>query len=174
MTYIFISYARENEAYANKLGDFLMTAGFDIWLDDRTDETVNLVEVVQKSAAVLFLMTTKGGESRWMQRELAAAVQKSKPYYPLLLEGRPWTLLRGTPFTDVHEEKMPPQPFVEQLAQHLPQKPAKGVNLAPRKGSPIIPNGVDRSVTTMARPEGFKELADLLLRSKLDREEKKP
>lgn len=171
MTYIFISYHLENETYAQKLGDFLMSEGFDIWLDDRTDESVNLVDCVQNSAAVLFLMTTKGGESRWMQRELAAAVQKSKPYYPLLLEGRPWTLLRGTPFTDLHDGSLPSSAFIDQLAVHIPQKPARGVNRAPQKEVLFPPTPEDASVTTMARPDGFKELADLLIRSKLDKKD---
>lgn len=171
MTYIFISYNRENEIYAQKLGSFLMDEGFDIWLDDRTEESFNIVDCVQNSAAVLFLMTSKGAESRWVQRELAAAVQKSKPYYPLLLEGRPWTLLRGTPFTDLHDGRLPSAAFINQLVIHVPQKPSRGVNLAPQKEVifPRMPE--DSSVTTMARPDGFRELADLLIRSKLDKKD---
>ncbi len=163
MTYIFVSYCSDDTAYATQLAEHLMTNGFDVWLDDRSDENINLVEKVQQSAAVLFIMTTKGGESKWVQRELAAAVQRSKPYYPLLLEGRPWILLRGAPFTDVKNAVLPSEEFLKNLVLHLPQKLVKGVNRAPQKHEALpIPNA---SVTTMARPEGFKELALLFAKS---------
>lgn len=168
MSYIFISYSHDNETYAADLASHLMMLGFDVWFDDRNDETTNIVEVVQNSAAVLFVMSSKGGESRWVQRELAAAVQKSKPYYPLLLEGRPWTLLRGSPYTDVKDGKLPGKELTEKLANHLSKKPSRGVNRAPQQGAFSAED--NPSVTTMARPSGFRELAILLKGS----QDKKP
>ena len=122
--HVFISYAREDQAYARELAADLRSRGFGVWMDDRIDfgdrwwQTI--VQATRTSAAVIVVMTPAAEKSEWVERELMLALNEGKPVFPLLLRGKCFPILLNKQFANVSGGQMPPASFYERLARVVP------------------------------------------------------
>jgi acyl carrier protein len=126
--HVFISYSREDRAYARELADDLRRCGFEPWIDDRIDygdrwwRTV--VRAIHDCACFVVVMTPDSDESEWVEREVHVALRREKPLFPLLLRGEEFALLITRQYTDVTSGQMPPQDFYERLGRVVFPEPA--------------------------------------------------
>jgi nucleotide-binding universal stress UspA family protein len=122
--HVFISYGREDQAYARDLAADLRAHGLGAWMDDRIDfgdrwwQTI--VQAVRASAAVIVVMTPAAEQSEWVERELMLALNEGKPIFPLLLRGKCFPILLNKQFANVSGGQMPPDSFYERLARIVP------------------------------------------------------
>jgi formylglycine-generating enzyme required for sulfatase activity len=125
--HVFISYAREDQAYARKLADGLRQRGFEIWMDDRIDFGDawwrEIVAAMRASAAVVVVMTPDSEGSEWVEREILLAQREKKPTFPLLLRGQENPLLITIQYADVTHGQLPSDSFYARLAQVAPPRP---------------------------------------------------
>ena len=126
--HVFISYAREDQAYARELAADLRTHGLGVWMDDRIDfgdrwwQTI--VQAVRASAAVIVVMTPVAEQSEWVEKEILLAQREGKPIFPLLLRGQGFPLLITVQYANVTHGQMPPDSFYERLARAIPPNTA--------------------------------------------------
>ncbi len=135
MSHVFISYSRQDQAYARKLADHLLESGYDVWIDDRIDYGdrwwKTIVEAIQGCAAFVVIMTPDAEESEWVEREVLVAQRERKPIFPLLRRGRALTLLITAPFADVTDGSLPPPDFYDRLKPILTPRVGTGRSVVP-------------------------------------------
>lgn len=120
MGHIFISYSHQNTDYANQLTETLRASGFNVWIDTRLNYGSQWPRELQTQLdtcdVFILIMTAHSFESDWVQNELLRAKRKSKPVFPLLLEGdEPWLSVESTQFYDVRGGKLPDDRFFRSL-----------------------------------------------------------
>jgi hypothetical protein len=139
MSHIFISYSKKDKNYARKLADHLIASGFDVWMDDRIDYGEDwwavIVRVIRECSACVVLMTPESDASRWVQREVSIADELHKRTFPLLLEGSllesaHWSIFIRTQYADLRDGSLPPDAFLNELAEYAPRKRGKGEDVA--------------------------------------------
>jgi hypothetical protein len=87
--HVFVSYGRDDHAYAQRLSASLEAAGIPVWYDhamvsgDRFDEVIQ--EKLDGSSAVIVLLSPAAVASQWVKREISYALNKAKPVLPLLV-----------------------------------------------------------------------------------------
>lgn len=133
MSHIFISYSKQNKAYARRLAEHLIAHGFDVWIDDRIDYGSLWADVIQKAiedcAAFVVIMTPEARDSHWVQTECEYAAQKRKKIFPLLLEGTEFFRYVSVQYVDVTDGSLPPDAFLTEVAEYAPRKPGHGANV---------------------------------------------
>ena len=121
--YIFISYARANGAYVQRMASYLARFGVTVWMDDEipTGERWEQVleERVSKCAALLLVMSPAAAESFWVSRELDLARSLGKPVLPVLVEGQVIFGLDALQHEDLRDRRMPGDRFVRRLRDIL-------------------------------------------------------
>jgi hypothetical protein len=128
MSFIFISYAREDITYVSKLREYLEDRhGLPVWFDlkmgggEQWPSELNK-KLYQCKVFVLVMSPRSFDPNCYVQDELASVRDKRnrKPIFPLLLEGEPWNLIRSRSYYDVRGGKMPPLSFLKDLRKHFP------------------------------------------------------
>jgi hypothetical protein len=135
----FISYSRTDSAYVAELIAWLTGNGVPVWSDAGiaygSEWPLALRDAVDRSGAVVVVMSPAAESSEWVDRELARAELKGLPILPLLLEGDPFFRLGSTQYDDVRGGRMPQERF----AQRLVDLCDGGVRLASeRTAQPIL------------------------------------
>jgi hypothetical protein len=124
--HIFLSYAREDQAYARKLAADLRAHGFEVWMDDSIgvgDRYLRTIaQAIRTSAALVVVMTPAAEQSEWVEDEILQAKNEKKPIFPLLLREPGVSYLSAVQYADVTSGQMPPDQFYERLAQVVPSK----------------------------------------------------
>lgn len=128
MGHIFISYSHKDTVYAHKLAENLQRMGFEAWIDERLDYGSQWPQELQKQldscSAFIVIMSPRSYESDWVQSELQRARRKSKPIFPLLLEGdEPWLSVESTQYYDVRGEAVPDPEFYSDLKTVMTSTP---------------------------------------------------
>ncbi len=159
MSHVFISYSRHNQPYARKLANHLLASGFDVWIDDRIDYGSRWVDVIQQAvedcAAFVVIMSPHSRESEWVQTECQYAAQRRKPAFPLLLEGEVFFRYVSVQAVDVRDGSLPPDAFLDELAEHASRHQDRGHNVATPKEETETEPLRDAAVT----PRGFNARA---------------
>lgn len=88
---VFISYKREDAAFASELEQFLTSHGFDVFRDTTRLEIADHIDIalpaaLQKAAAVVVLWSDRAVKSPWVNKEANYAAVAGK-YLPVLLPG---------------------------------------------------------------------------------------
>jgi WD40 repeat protein len=115
----FISYAREDREYVEKLVKFLDDEGVDVWYDEelvtgkRSDEVIQ--QKIEQCAAFIVVMTPASRESAWVQDELEYARDQGKELMPILLEGAKFFGLGPIQIEILPTREMPTAAFVRAL-----------------------------------------------------------
>jgi len=143
----FISYSHSDKDYASMLATSLQGKGLDVWIDARLDYGSQWPNEIQKQLdvcdAFILIMSPRSFASEWVQSELQRAMRKSKPIFPLLLEGdEPWLSVESTQYYDVHGGELPDDEFysdlkrvvsASQTARSYSQTPKSDKKTAPEK-----------------------------------------
>jgi len=128
--HIFVSYSKKNRDYARSFADYLLTSGFNVWIDDRIDYGQNweraIFKAIDECAAFIVIMTPESYESDWVQRECAHADARGKSQFPVLLDGEVFPRYRLTQYVEVQSDSMPPDGFLETLANSAPRGEQEG------------------------------------------------
>jgi hypothetical protein len=115
----FVSYSRADSVYVSELIAWLSTNGVPVWSDAGigygSEWPAALRDAVDRSGAVVVVMSPAAESSEWVDRELARAELKGLPVLPLLLEGDPFFRLGSTQYEDVRGGRMPQEFFVRRL-----------------------------------------------------------
>lgn len=116
---VFVSYAREDGQYVEKLISYLKDCHLSVWADNRIDYGEQwwrtIVANLRSCLAMVVVMTPEAEESKWVDREILLADELNKPIYPLLLRGQRFPIFVGTQFHDVTDDAMPPPDFIVAL-----------------------------------------------------------
>ncbi len=153
MPHTFISYAREDAAFALKLAQALRAAGVEIWLDQldipagvRWDRAVQ--DALETCARFLIILSPASIDSENVQDEIAVALDENKTIVPVLFRAckTPLRLRRlqhvdftgdfQTAFAELMEDLQP----VPRDNAPTPVAPAKKI-ITPPEGMALIPAG---------------------------------
>ncbi len=88
---VFISYARADAAFAQRLMDDLRAAGHACWIDTSEIKggeqwAINIADAINHSSALVVIVTRQALQSEWVQKEILWAQQVKKLIIPLLLQ----------------------------------------------------------------------------------------
>jgi hypothetical protein len=97
MPHIFISHSTRNDDFARFLADHLVTAGFEVWLDEddiRSGERwlARLQSAIEDCGAFIVVMSRAAQASEWVERETLLAMDLRKPLHVALIEDMPLPL----------------------------------------------------------------------------------
>ncbi len=124
MSFIFISYSRQDQAYVSTLVQALQSHRLPVWIDDRIDYGSTWPRVIQdhleQCAVFVVVMSPRSQDSHWVQCELSLALELKKPIFPLLLEGRRWLSVAAIQSVDVMGGKLPPARFLDTMRKYFP------------------------------------------------------
>jgi hypothetical protein len=122
-SHVFISHARDDLAYAQRLVTYLNSAGAPAWIDDALDAGDRWVSVLRgrldACAALVVVMSPAAGESAWVEREIRRAEILDKPILPVLLSGTIFFRLADMHYEDVTGGALPSPGFVHKLRELL-------------------------------------------------------
>jgi WD40 repeat protein len=120
--YVFISHARVDREYVEKLAKFLQDEGIDVWYDAqlvpgrRYDD--ELEQRIEQCAAFIVVVSPAAKASDWVHDELELAREKDRDLMPVLLEGERFFGLGRIQYEPVQGGKMPSPDFLKRL-RHL-------------------------------------------------------
>jgi hypothetical protein len=118
-SHVFVSYARPDRAYIDKLAEFLRSHGLQVWNDTNIDYGDDWPRMVEENldgcAAFVVVMSPAAGESEWVRREVRRARTKNKRIFPLLLSGDPLFELEGIHYEKAENHSMPSPRWVAKL-----------------------------------------------------------
>ena len=84
---VFISYSRDDAAYAGRLARAIEQAGFSAWYDhkmpvgDSFNSTIE--DAIDNARVILVLVTPRSAKSAWVQYEIGLAMQKGARIIPV-------------------------------------------------------------------------------------------
>jgi formylglycine-generating enzyme required for sulfatase activity len=143
MSHIFISYSRQNQAYARQLAEDVRKHGFDVWIDDRIDYGEQWFEAIEnaitQAGAFVIVMSPDSRKSPWVQKEILIAFRDQIPIFPLLLEGREFGNLIDLQFADVRGGRLPKADFYMRLERVIQPASTTGILVAPTDTLPAPP-----------------------------------
>ena len=130
MSYVFISYSRQDTDYVQSLAMALSKRGLNAWYDVGIEGGDSwwrkIAQKIEGCAAFVVVMTPPAEESNWVEREILLAEREGKPIIPMLLDGREFGMLINVQFYDVRGGKMPIEDAFDKLASFLPHEEAVG------------------------------------------------
>lgn len=146
MSYVFVSYSKENRDYARRLRDQLLGRGFDVWIDEVIDPGDDWWRFIRRAirdcAAFVVMMTPEAEGSHWVGVELLHALEYKRPVFPLLCAGDEnpfnsdvWSRIVNVQFTDVRGGRLPTQRFYERMADRGVPRGARGRVVTPAGGA---------------------------------------
>jgi hypothetical protein len=97
MSEIFISYARQDAAFAENLATNFQDAGYQVWwnnasLNGNKDRADRVYDELKRSSYCFYLASPDATESDWVNRELAIAEQVGLTVFPVLVRGKKETI----------------------------------------------------------------------------------
>ena len=139
MSFIFISYSRQDSAYVKELVQALNRNKLPVWLDEHVDYGAKWSRVIQSKIdecqAFLLVMSSRSRESDWVQNELLYAKKRKKQIFPVLLEGESWMDVAAIHHVDVQGRKLPPTKFFQLIGQSFPERVSRVSS--PQNTSPV-------------------------------------
>ena len=170
MSHIFITHTPSERDYARKLGEYLVSKGINVWVNDQTDESQERLalsnKAIEEAAAVIIIMSRSSQTSALVLRDLSTADHHKKLLLPVLFSGEKWGLFYSTPVEDVRQGQMPGDEFIERLLKLTPQE-ADAKNLTPNSTTAPVAEDDNPAFTSINRPAAFRQLTDAL-RAALD------
>lgn len=142
MSFIFISYSREDQVYVEMLVEVFQEQNLPCWLDEQIEHGEvgwnRMIERrLEKCGAFLVVMTPSSRESLWVQNELSRAIELRKPIFPILLAGNRWLDVASIQAADVTNGNLPPDRFFKRLQASLNSpsgRPSANSNVTPPSG----------------------------------------
>jgi hypothetical protein len=117
--HVFISYARENQDYVDRLVAHLGEANVSTWSDDRMEWGSSfrrqIQDAIDSCAAFVVVMSPDSVQSAEVEAEVEWALHQKKLIFPLLFGGERFFRLATYQYLDVSDGTMPDQRWVEGL-----------------------------------------------------------
>jgi hypothetical protein len=135
MTHVFISYSNRDQIYAQELTEYILSYGFDVWIDNRInfgdDWWESILQAIRQCTAFIVIMSPDSDDSKWVQREVGIADHLGKQIFPLLLSGdiessKHWLIFVRTQYLDLRKGGMPSLEFIDQLSKYTPRRDTAG------------------------------------------------
>lgn len=129
LSYVFISYSREDSDYAFTLRDFLENHGFSTWIDEKIEDGSRWWKIIEKSiencSAFIVIMTPSSNDSEWVEKEYMLANRDKKPIFPVLLKGRAFGFFVNVQFEilQTNRDYFPSIGFLDNLQKYVPRTP---------------------------------------------------
>ncbi|MCL4249462.1 MAG: SUMF1/EgtB/PvdO family nonheme iron enzyme [Anaerolineae bacterium] len=108
MSHIFISYSKNDIAFARHLRRLLEAEGFSVWMDETrlvpAERWWPTIEAnIRSCAAFIVIMSGHSKQSVWVEREVLVAEEEDvkKPIFPILLAGKRWARLAEKQYEDM-------------------------------------------------------------------------
>ena len=100
MSHIFISYAREDEVFTNRIADALVNKGLGVWIDLRNLQAGiefegQIVAAITEADALLFLFSANSANAPGCEKEINEAIEHNKRIIVVRID-------------EVDENKLPP------------------------------------------------------------------
>jgi TIR domain len=119
--YVFVSYSSADRSYVDRLAARFQALGVRTWVDRLGIVTgrrwrKEIRDAIDGCDALVVVMTSEAEQSSWVEEELSRAQARSKPIYPLLLEGEPFFGLAATEYEDVKGGSLPSDRFIGAVA----------------------------------------------------------
>jgi hypothetical protein len=180
MSFIFISYSRQDQVYVSTLVQALQSHRLPVWIDDRIDYGSTWPRVIQdhleQCSVFVVVMSPRSEDSHWVQCELSLALELKKPIFPLLLEGRRWLSVAAIQSVDVTGKQLPPARFFDTVrgyfstpptvAESLPVQTVVEEKIPPAPATPVKTAKQPRSATEVELKSekgiDYTKLRDLL------------
>jgi WD40 repeat protein len=121
--HVFISYGRDDKPYVEQLADVLTAADVPVWFDDHLTLGERYGRTIERQidtcAVFVVVMTSTARESEWVDNELAWALRRDKPLFPILLRGEPFLRIIMRPWEDLTNGSMPDLGWIEKLRENI-------------------------------------------------------
>jgi len=106
MSHIFISYSRDDLAFARYLRALLSQEGFSVWMDEQnlhagTNWWKEIERNIDSCSAFVVVMSPAADESMYVHNEIHRALNQKKAIFPILLTGKPFSLLANIQYEDL-------------------------------------------------------------------------
>ncbi|WP_020524433.1 toll/interleukin-1 receptor domain-containing protein [Catelliglobosispora koreensis] len=117
--YAFISYAREDGEYVEKLAKHLQAEGVNVWFDahlmagSRYDDEI--VEKIGQCSAFILVMSPAGRKSNFVRDEFDYAMEQERDLMPISLSGEKFFGLGPIQFELVQDSALPGDDYVKRL-----------------------------------------------------------
>lgn len=167
---IFISYCRADQAYVDRLKEYLQRNRLPVWMDRElsgSDRWLTVLrEQIDACAALVLVMTPEAEQSEMVESELLRARDKGKQVFALLLRGSPFWHLSNRQYESVVDGLMPGEPWLQRVAAAV----GGAVDLAtapPDAGEPGQAQP-DESITRPAAGPGRQDPLAAALLKRLD------
>lgn len=148
--YVFVSYAREDIEYVQRLQDYLEEREIPVWFDLMTEVGTRwrkrLEQRLADAAAVVLVASPRAEASTWVENELYFANKHGIPIFPIIIEGDLWFGTRHINAERCLDGSMPRDAFVAEVRRLV-------LAAGPREGQ-------GRDWTTPAGTTGVRALAD--------------
>jgi hypothetical protein len=120
---VFISYARPDRPYVERLADHLSDNGVPVWFDHELATGDQWLQVIRgeidRCVAFMVVMTPDSEDSDWVNREITRAEDKDKPIFPVLLRGERFFRLSDLQFENVNGGSLPTSTFIATLVAQV-------------------------------------------------------
>jgi formylglycine-generating enzyme required for sulfatase activity len=143
MSHIFISYSKQNIAFARRLRHLLEAEGFAVWMDEtRLVPSERWWPTIEKNirtcAAFIVIMSPEAQTSDWVEREILLAERTKKLIFPVLLDGEAWARLGNIQYDDMTAgmKAVLSERFINGLALYAPQHTGEAAP-PPLPGEPL-------------------------------------
>lgn len=177
--HVFLSYARKDIVFAEKLYADLVNQGVSVWMDNKEiqagQQWVKCLEnALDRSQSLIFVVSPDSSESKYCAKELIWMTEGNRPIFPILLRDTniPF-IIRGIQYIDFREWYLEEiyQAQLKHLLNSLQQLPIKFLPEAPPidaylrnlisklAGSRGVIEYIELSNTLQTRPEPKKRLA---------------
>ncbi|MBK8026282.1 MAG: TIR domain-containing protein [Chloroflexi bacterium] len=108
MAHVFISYSKQDIAFARHLRQLLENAGFPVWMDESALVPSErwwrrIEENIRTCGAFIVIMSPNSQASDWVEREILLAERLRKPIFPLLLAGEAWSRLANIQYVPAED-----------------------------------------------------------------------
>ena len=124
MSFVFISYSRQDQAYVSLLVQVINSHNLPMWLNDHIDYGTtwprDIQNCLEQCRVFVVVMSPRSEKSTWVQAELSLALELKKPIFPLLLEGHRWLSVAAVQSIDVTGGRLPPARFFDTLRSYFP------------------------------------------------------
>lgn len=128
MSHIFISYSKQNLAFARYLRALLEGEGFAVWMDETQLPPSarwwkSIEQNIESCAAFVVVMSPNAYESDWVEREILLAEGRKRPIFPVLLAGEAWSRLANIQYEDMRGglRAAPSAHFLNALGSRVPR-----------------------------------------------------
>ncbi len=143
MGHIFISYARDDAAFAARLGEGFESGGFSVWMDTRSlaggEQWTKEIETAIEAAALVVVVSHSSNQSEWVRREVLYAQQLDKQIVPVLAaQVRLPSLLIDRHALALHEDFAT---GFARLLKALPEMARPDAPVAAQSPPPVHPGG---------------------------------